>query len=287
MVKVAPPGFNALRQLSAPRARGARRLRRDFLGAPKAGPPLARDVLLVNDPRVSRSLRLTLLSVLETLAISAPTVVDAALGRVTKAACDARIERWSNRIVRRLGIQLEVRGRENARGGPFVIMSNHQSHYDVPLLFYVLGPNLRMVAKKELFRIPLFGGAMRGAGFISVDRADRARAIESLANAKPLLEGGTHLWIAPEGTRSLNGELGPFKKGGFLVAEQLGVPILPITVRGTRNILPSSGVLSSPGERVVVTIHPPVPPPAGGVDPRAARERALEAVRSAIASALP
>jgi len=228
-----------------------------------------------------------LLSVYETLAISAPTVVDATLGRVTKAACDARIERWSTRIVRRLGAQLEVRGRENARGGPFVIMSNHQSHYDVPLLFHVLGSNLRMVAKQELFRIPVFGAAMRGAGFIAVDRADRARAIQSLATAKPLLESGTHLWIAPEGTRSRTGALGPFKKGGFLLAEQLGVPILPITIDGTRNILPSSGLLSSPGQRVVVTIHRPVPPPAGGPDPRAARERTLDAVRAAIASALP
>ncbi len=241
----------------------------------------------MEDPRVSRSLRLTLLSVYETLAISAPTVVDAALGRVTKAACDARIERWSAQVVRRLGAHVEVRGRENARGGPFVIMSNHQSHYDVPLLFHVLGSNLRMVAKQELFRIPVFGAAMRGAGFISVDRADRARAIESLASARPLLESGTHLWIAPEGTRSRTGALGPFKKGGFLLAEQLGVPILPITICGTRDILPSSGVLSSPGQRVVVTIHPPVPPPAGGPDPRAARERTLEAVRAAIASALP
>jgi 1-acyl-sn-glycerol-3-phosphate acyltransferase len=243
--------------------------------------------------------------VYETLAISAPTVVDATLGRVTKAACDARIERWSTRIVRRLGAQLEVRGRENARGGPFVIMSNHQSHYDIFVLFKAYPGVLRMVAKIELarvpilgggmkaaelarrVRIPVFGAAMRGAGFIAVDRADRARAIQSLATAKPLLESGTHLWIAPEGTRSRTGALGPFKKGGFLLAEQLGVPILPITIDGTRNILPSSGLLSSPGQRVVVTIHRPVPPPAGGPDPRAARERTLDAVRAAIASALP
>ena len=101
----------------------------------------------------------------ETLAISWPTVVDAALNRVEKTTCDERLARWSKRVVANANIELDVRGLENFDpAARFVIMSNHQSFYDVPVLFAVLGGNLRMVAKKELFAVPIFSRAMREAG---------------------------------------------------------------------------------------------------------------------------
>jgi len=220
-------------------------------------------------------------SVYETLAISAPTVLDATLGKTSKAACDDRLERWSANIVAATRMQLTVVGREHlGRGETFVVMSNHQSHYDVPVLFHVIGSNLRMVAKHELFKIPVFGRAMQEAGFISVDRKNRESAIRSLELAKPMLRGGTHLWIAPEGTRSLDGRLGPFKKGGFVLAKELELRVLPVTISGTRNALPSHGARTSPGERVTVTFHAPIP---------STLERAdlMQQVRDAIASALP
>ncbi|MEO8874497.1 MAG: lysophospholipid acyltransferase family protein, partial [Polyangiaceae bacterium] len=121
-----------------------------------------------------KSLGLTFLSVYETLAISWPTVVDAALNRVTKEACDDRLESWGRKIVEHAELELEVRGREHlAPGKTYLVMSNHQSLYDVPVLFHVIGKNIRMITKRELFKVPIFGKAMEEAGFISIDRENR------------------------------------------------------------------------------------------------------------------
>lgn len=232
------------------------------------------------------SLGLSLRNLGETFAISAPTVLDALTGRLTKPGCDARLARWSRRVVANARIHLHTTGLAHAAGGPFVVMSNHQSHYDVPVLFTVLGANLRMVAKKELAEIPLFGSALRASGFVIVDRSDRAAAIRSLEQAKSELASGMHVWIAPEGTRSRTGSLLPFKKGGFVLALGVGLPILPVTIDGTRAILPVHAARSAPGAHVRVTVHPPidVAPYASDPDPRAARDALLVRVRTAIAS---
>jgi 1-acyl-sn-glycerol-3-phosphate acyltransferase len=234
------------------------------------------------------SLLLSLQNVYETLAVSAPTVVDAFRGTVSFSACNDRLERWSSHVVRNAEIVLTVRGRENLTGHACVVMSNHQSHYDVPVLFTVLGANIRMVAKKELFGLPVFGQAMRSAGFIEIDRENRAAAIASLAEAKRHLAEGTHIWIAPEGTRSVTGELLPFKKGGFVLAIDTGAPILPITIRGTRDVLRAKGLLSRKGAEVTVTLHPPIETArvADAPDPKLARENLVAEVRRSIASAL-
>ncbi len=212
-----------------------------------------------------KSLALSLRNAYEALAVSAPTVVDAARGRLTAKACDARLERFASHVIGNAQISVTVHGREvlerdaEAHGKrTFVVMSNHQSHYDVPVLYYVLGGNMRMVAKKELFSLPLFGRAIRDAGMIEVDRGNRERAIASLQKAKEQLAGGTNIWIAPEGTRSPTGELLPFKKGGFVLAIEMEAPILPITISGTREVLRSNALLSKRGVSVQLTIHPPV-----------------------------
>ncbi len=195
----------------------------------------------------------------ETLAISVPTLVDAARGRLTKEASDERLRRWSARVVEHNAMEVEVRGREHFDPkATYLVMSNHQSHYDVPVLFYVLGGSLRMVAKIELFSVPLFGAAMQKSGFIAIDRKSREQAIESLRLAKERMMTGVNVWIAPEGTRSPNGELLPFKKGGFHLALDVGVPILPVTVQGTRAALPRGASKSNKGARVRVTIHRPI-----------------------------
>src|SRR5689334_3438500 len=99
-----------------------------------------------------KSLALSLHNIYETLAISWPTVVDAARGRVTKVECDARLEHWSGAIVENARMDLHIHGREKMKPGEvYVVMSNHQSLYDIPVLFHVIGPNLRMVTKVELF----------------------------------------------------------------------------------------------------------------------------------------
>jgi 1-acyl-sn-glycerol-3-phosphate acyltransferase len=235
-----------------------------------------------------KSLLLSLRNVYETLAVSAPTVVDAMRGRLSRAACDERLESWAAHVVRNAGIVVTVHGRENIeKGKTYVLMSNHQSHYDVAVLYYVLGGAVRMVAKKELFALPVFGRAMRAAGFVEVDRQNRERAIASLDEAKRLLAEGTQIWIAPEGTRSPTGELMPFKKGGFVIAQDVGAPILPISIQGTRSILPAHGMRSRGGVQVTVTIHPSIAPDRfAGLDRKAAREAMMGEVRRLVASAL-
>ena len=195
-----------------------------------------------------------------TLRICIPTVIQSAFGTLTTPTCDARLDSWSAAIVRFAKIDIEVEGLERAPlDEAFVVMSNHQSHYDIPVLFQALRPRrLRMVAKSELFRLPIWTGAMRAAGFVEVNRKNRISAMRSLDRAREAIVGGTSIWIAPEGTRSPDGQLGSFKKGGFHMAAGAGARILPVSVNGTRRILPAKGTRVQDGEHVRVVVHAPV-----------------------------
>jgi len=221
----------------------------------------------------------------QTLRISLPTIWQGLRGSLTPEACDRRLAQWSRAIVQRAGIDLHVEGSEHAtRGESFVLMSNHQSLYDVPVIYQALDRRIRMVAKKELFRVPVWGRAMHRAGFISLDRQSRERSRRTLLASADVLHAGTSIWIAPEGTRSKDGQLGVFRKGGFHLALESGCRILPITIIGTRAVLPAKSAHITDGCRVRVVVHPPVDPRKFGEDHRA---ELIEQVRSAIASALP
>jgi 1-acyl-sn-glycerol-3-phosphate acyltransferase len=228
------------------------------------------------------SFPLAMLAVAETLRITVPTVLDAVSGKLTREACDRRLSEWAGRVVREAGIDLDVRGVENIRTDePLVLMSNHQSHYDIPVLFRSFPGSMRMVAKTELHRIPLFGRALRAAEFVEVDRSNKERARASIAVAKERLASGVNVWIAPEGTRSVTGKLGPLKKGGFVLARDMNARILPITIDGTRHVLPPHTAKVQRGVKVTVTFHPLV-------DPSAFDKEALVAeVARLIGSALP
>ncbi len=233
------------------------------------------------------SFALSLRNVYETLAISAPTVVDAVRGRVSKAACDARLDRWSRACLRNARVELNVVGRERlATGETYLVMSNHQSLYDIPVIFQVIGPNIRMITKKELFRLPVFGGALEAAGFIAIDRGDRNAAVRSLSRARELLASGTHVWISPEGTRSKTGALLPFKKGAFYLALEASLPILPVTLRGTRHILPAHGVRTNAGVTVSAIIHERVDPAPFASKGKPGRAELMDHVRAVIEGAL-
>jgi 1-acyl-sn-glycerol-3-phosphate acyltransferase len=197
-------------------------------------------------------------AVAQTLRISAPTVLDSALGRLSLEQCDARLDEWSGRVVARTQMDLRVHGPEPDWSRAYVVMSNHQSHYDIPVLFRVVRGRMRMVTKKELFKFPVFGKAMRDAGFIEIDRTDRQSAIASLRTAAEQLRSGTHVWIAPEGTRSKDGTIGTLKKGGFVLARDTGLPILPIAIRGTIDVLPRGTTRTRLGQRVDVTLGTPI-----------------------------
>ena len=193
--------------------------------------------------------------------IAAPTVAEAMTGRGDRATHDQRLHAFAARFVRLAQVELEVVGAARVPlDRAYVYMSNHQSHTDIPVLYATVpSSTLRMVAKTELFRIPGFGRAMRASDFIEVDRKDHARAVASLRRAAHLIADGVSVWIAPEGTRSATGELGPFKKGGFHLACDTGTPIVPVSIQGTRAILPPGAAVIRPGHRVRVAFGAPIP----------------------------
>jgi 1-acyl-sn-glycerol-3-phosphate acyltransferase len=163
-------------------------------------------------------------------------------------------------------------------------MSNHQSLYDIPVLFQALDQRMRMIAKKELFKVPLWSTAMRRCGFIEIDRGNRSRAVDSLRAAEAALANGVSIWIAPEGTRSRSGRLLPFKRGGFHLAMAAGASILPVTIDGTKEALPAKGRHIAVGARVTVTLSSPIDTKDYR---RRDREQLIQAVRAAIEAPLP
>jgi 1-acyl-sn-glycerol-3-phosphate acyltransferase len=235
---------------------------------------------------VSRTSALVLpLQLAETFRVCAPTVVDAALGRVRRDVVDRRLDEWANHAVRLADARLEVRGLEHVSAErTHLLMSNHQSAYDIFTLFVAFPHSMRMVAKKEMFRLPIMGSGMLAAGFVSLDRGDHQKAVATLERAKEVMASGINIWIAPEGTRSTDGQLLPFKKGGFVMAQQTGTPILPVTIDGTRDVLPAKDFRVRKGQRVRITFHAPVDPARFGPE---RRDELMSEVRGAIGSALP
>lgn len=136
-------------------------------------------------------------------------------------------------------------------------MSNHQSNFDIPVFFGALPIQFRWVAKAELFKIPIFGQGMRGAGYISIDRSDTRSAVRSLKRAAENIHNGTSVLFFPEGTRSNDGALLPFKNGGFIMAVDAKVPIIPMAVSGTYQVMPKGGRLIHRRSAHLV-IQPPI-----------------------------
>jgi 1-acyl-sn-glycerol-3-phosphate acyltransferase len=144
---------------------------------------------------------------------------------------------WAAGLLRASGVRLEVRRpAELDPAKSYVYLANHQSLFDIPVLLLAVPGRFRMVAKQSLFRIPVFGWAIAAAGFVSVDRADRAAARQSFAAAERRLRSGGSILLFPEGTRSNGETLLPFKRGGFLLALRTGLPIVPVGIRGTRSV---------------------------------------------------
>ena len=190
---------------------------------------------------------------------------------------------WAARSGYRLaGIRVRAVGREQLEDGrAYLFMSNHASNLDPPVITPLLGQRIAIIAKQELFRIPLFGRAMRAARFVAVNRAQRRSAVESVGNAAHVLQSGLGMLVFPEGTRSRDGKLLPFKRGAFQLAMEAGVPVVPITVVGSHDAWPKGSLVLRAGE-IVVHFHAPI-------DPRnfATKEALLAAVRTVIQSALP
>lgn len=204
---------------------------------------------------------LSLYTVYALARVTVPTFVEGLRGPVQRGRIDDRARALGAQVVRKARMQLTVAGTELVPGGrAYVYMSNHQSHIDIPVIFHTIpSPTVRMVGKRELFRIPVWGQALRAAGFICVDRTDRRAAIASLDEARRQVEDGVSIWIAPEGTRSRTGAIGPLKKGGFHLALATAAPIVPIAIDGTRQVLPSQGKRMRYDVPVRVTYGAPIP----------------------------
>ncbi len=151
---------------------------------------------------------------------------------------------WARLILIIGRIPVKVQGQHNlVPDKPFIYMANHQSNVDIPVLLACLPVQFRWLAKAELFKIPLFGRSMKSCGYISIDRSNRKSAFESLSLAAKKISSGTSVMIFPEGTRGSGGKLLPFKKGGFILAIDAGVPIIPVIIQGTGSIMPKGSFL--------------------------------------------
>jgi 1-acyl-sn-glycerol-3-phosphate acyltransferase len=156
-------------------------------------------------------------------------------------------------LARHCGVRIDVRGREHLGAGPYVFTPNHQSHFDIVALLGHLPGSNRFAAKKELFKEPVLGMVLRTMGMIPVDRTDSEASIQRL---KRLRNENFSVIIFPEGTRS-EGPLLPFKKGAFVAAIDLGIPVVPVVCKKTDTIMPKGGYLSIyPGECEVVILEP-------------------------------
>jgi 1-acyl-sn-glycerol-3-phosphate acyltransferase len=165
---------------------------------------------------------------------------------------------WAKCVLALSNIKVTVKGFSNLKPGrPYIYMANHMSNFDIPVLQAYLPVQFRWLAKAELYKIPLFGYAMKRAGYISIDRSDRKSAIESLNKAVNIIRNGVSVVIFPEGTRSNTDNIQPFKKGGFFLAVDSGVPIVPIVIHGTGRIMPKKKMLIKPGH-VTLEIGKPI-----------------------------
>lgn len=192
--------------------------------------------------------------------ITAPTVYEAMRGNLSRRQVDDRARWFGARVLELLGVDLHVAGQDHVLPDrAYVYMSNHQSHLDIPMLYAALpSPTIRMLAKKELFRIPIWGRGLRAAEFVEVDRGDHGKALHAIDHAAGLVRDGVSIYLAPEGTRSRDGRIGRLKKGGFHLALGTGAPIVPVAIRGTIDILPRGAKVMQTGRRVDVTIGRPI-----------------------------
>jgi len=145
-------------------------------------------------------------------------------------------------------VRVKVEGLENIPGkGPYVFMSNHQGSYDIFALLGYLPFQFKYLAKKEIFSIPILGMAMKATGYISIDREGTRETVKAMNDAAKKIHGGMSILIFPEGSRSPDGSIQPFKKGGFTLAIKSQVPIVPVAIAGSNEIIPKGKLRVYPG----------------------------------------
>ena len=192
---------------------------------------------------------------------------------------------WARIVLWLAAARVTVQGAGNipSREVPYVVAMNHQSNMDIPILVYSLPVQLRFIGKIELRKIPIFGSALIKTGHFLIDRRDHKKAMEGIkAAGESLRQRGVSVVFAPEGTRSESGDLLPFKKGAFVMGIETGIPILPVTIDGSRLSLAKGSMWARKAD-VTVTIHQPVPTESLSYEDR---DELLEKVRGVIEKSL-
>ena len=172
---------------------------------------------------------------------------------------------WHARLWARLMLALNLVkvtavGAEHLPPGPVIFMSNHQSNFDILALLAAMPRQIHWIAKKELFEIPIFGPSMRRGGYIPLDRGDGRKALQSMDEAAATIHQGRSVVLFPEGTRTQDGALLPFKRGGFILARKAEVPVVPVTINGSGRINPAGRIRLYSGT-IHITLHPPLVAP--------------------------
>lgn len=224
--------------------------------------------------RLLRSVFFYIILVVVTILLGISAIIGSLVSRVWPALM-ARI--WGNIGLWAAGIKVNLRGLDNLNGrGPYIFISNHQGWFDIFAALGKLPLPFSWLAKEELFKIPLFGHAMHRAGYIPIDRKDHRKALMSINRAAEVIRDGTSVFIFPEGTRSADGVLRDFKKGGFILAIKSRQPIVPISISGSYLILRKNSWMIHSGE---ITLSIGTPIKTAGVN---SRNLLVQQVREAI-----
>ena len=210
--------------------------------------------LLTNAWIMWRSLLSTFLSSVGVLAITS-------LAKQPRHRVGLIMQRWAKHMLQIVDLRYSISDPYHLsleEGKPYILMSNHASHYDIPLILVALPGHIRMIAKKELTQVPVWGHAIKAAECIAIDRKNRQQAILDLQKAADLMQSGIIPWLAPEGTRTRSGKLLPFKKGGFMLALQTQATIIPIGIRHSAKALPPKTWRFSKHQHAEVHIGKPI-----------------------------
>lgn len=185
---------------------------------------------------------------------------------------------WSRIMCLLSLVRVEVHGRENiSRGTSYVFVANHQGAYDIFSIYGYLGHNFRWMMKKSLEKLPMVGWACRRSGQIFVDNSSPHAIKHTMKEAEKQLAGGMSLVVFPEGARTWDGQMRRFKRGAYTLAQEFGLPVVPLTINGAFKVMPRTAKMARPG-KIILTIHPPIP---------SSEPELIELSRQAIASALP
>lgn len=190
---------------------------------------------------------------------------------------------WSKLVCILLLLPVKVKGLDKLHARTsYVFVPNHQGAFDIFLVYGYIGRNFKWMMKKSLRKIPFVGKACESAGHIFVDRSSPRKIMATMQQAESSLVDGVSLVVFPEGARSYTGQMGPFKRGAFQLADDLQLPVVPVTINGSFQVLPRTGKWIH-WHRLTMTIHDPIPPHGKGPENvHLTMQQAYDAVASAL-----